>query len=223
MLGPALGLDNDLGQIYTDEQLPIGLRKCIVAKVLRGVAFLHSRGIIHGGKFFSNLLISSYYLTFGLLYILDLHRGNMLLSIPGVDQMTRADPEHYLGPPQKYSLQKSKSPVVHTSRQPDYVVEASTSTGMDRIELLKLCLLSVHPSAIDPRICDFGESLIRNLESKTPLEVRMHMPCVYAAPEILFRDPITPAVDIWALAVSTLQLLGGRLMFPSSFRLSRFL
>lgn len=41
------------------------------------------------------------------------------------------------------------------------------------------------------------------MESKAPLTIKgeLHIPCIFAAPEILFHDRITPAVDIWALNV----------------------
>lgn len=49
VLGPNMTVD--IEDIYSNEQLPIGVAKSLVAKILRGVASLHSKlGVIHGGE-----------------------------------------------------------------------------------------------------------------------------------------------------------------------------
>lgn len=54
------------------------------------------------------------------------------------------------------------------------------------------------------------------MESKTPLEEKLHTPLTYASPEILFYDSITPASDIWALATFMHKILsGGYVVFAS--------
>ena len=48
VLGPSINAD--LEEIYDDEQYPIDIAKNLAAQVMRGVAYLHSCGVVHGGK-----------------------------------------------------------------------------------------------------------------------------------------------------------------------------
>lgn len=54
--GPNFSVDREC--VYGQEAFPVGVAKSLVAKILRGVAFLHSKGVIHGGE--SMHMISSY-------------------------------------------------------------------------------------------------------------------------------------------------------------------
>ena len=53
VLGPSIGADAE--EIYGEERYPIEIAKKLVAQVIRGVAYLHSCGVVHGGKW-SDLL-----------------------------------------------------------------------------------------------------------------------------------------------------------------------
>ncbi|KAF8960306.1 hypothetical protein BDZ97DRAFT_1922219 [Flammula alnicola] len=60
------------------------------------------------------------------------------------------------------------------------------------------------PSTVHIKICDFAEAF---LWDNTPQKVKMHIPCVYAAPELIFHDFITgflPQKHIRELAPSIL-------------------
>ena len=48
VLGPSIGADVD--EIYDEEWYPIEIAKMLVTQVIRGVAYLHSCGVVHGGK-----------------------------------------------------------------------------------------------------------------------------------------------------------------------------
>ena len=48
VLGPSISADVD--EIYDEGQYPIEIAKKLVAQVIRGVAYLHSCGVVHGGK-----------------------------------------------------------------------------------------------------------------------------------------------------------------------------
>jgi serine/threonine-protein kinase SRPK3 len=48
VLGPSIGSDVD--EIYDEEWYPIEMAKKLVAQVTCGVAYLHSCGVVHGGK-----------------------------------------------------------------------------------------------------------------------------------------------------------------------------
>ena len=45
---------------------------------------------------------------------------------------------------------------------------------------------------------------------------QLNTPCIYATPEIIFHNHVSPAVDVWALAVLMHMVLsGGSLLFSS--------
>lgn len=51
---------------------------------------------------------------------------------------------------------------------------------------------------------------------------QLHMPSIYAAPEIIFHDHVSPAVDVWALAVLVHMILSrGSLLFISADRIKK--
>jgi hypothetical protein len=84
----------------------------------------------------------------------DLHIGNVLLRIPGIEQMSCQDLQKYLGEPYKGPLlARDGLPVTSTPHKPKYVVASP-----EPLELLQLCLSS--PEAVRIKICDFGESFL---------------------------------------------------------------
>jgi serine/threonine protein kinase len=121
--------------------------------------------------------------------------------------MTYQDLQKYLGEPYKRPLsRRDGKPVTSTPHEPMYVVPPP-----EWLELLQLCLSS--PDAVHLKICDFGEAI---LWDNKPVMTRLNTPCVYAAPEIVFHDRISPATDMWALAVLMHMVLsGGYLLFDS--------
>ena len=137
----------------------------------------------------------------------DLHVGNILLRIPGIEQISYQDLQKYLGEPYKRPLSvRDGIPVTSTPHEPKYVVPSP-----DRLELLRLCLSS--PGTVHVKICDFGEAFLWDVK---PAITQLNTPCVYAAPEIIFNDHVSPAVDVWALAVLIhIVLSGGYLLFNS--------
>ncbi|KAF8482197.1 kinase-like domain-containing protein [Gautieria morchelliformis] len=183
VLGPSIGAD--VYDIYDEELYPIEIAKNLVAQVMRGVAYLHSCGVVHG----------------------DLHAGNILFRIPGIEQMSHQDLQKYLGEPRKRPLsRRDGKPVTPTPHEPKYVVPSPEGPA-----LLELCLKS--PEAVRVKICDFGEAF---LWDGKPVITQLHTPSVYAAPEIILHDHVSPAVDVWALAVLVhLVLSGGSFLFIS--------
>ncbi|KAF8488915.1 kinase-like domain-containing protein [Gautieria morchelliformis] len=184
VLGPSLGAD--IEEIYgPEERYPIEIAKNVVAQIMRGVAYLHSCGVVHG----------------------DLHVGNILFRIPGIEQMSCQDLQKYLGEPRKRLLSRRDGKLVTSSpHEPKYVVSAP-----QRQALLELCLNS--SDAVRVKICDFGEAF---LWDGKPVITQLHTPSVYAAPEIIFHDHVSPGVDVWALAVLMHMVLsGGSLLFVS--------
>jgi serine/threonine protein kinase len=122
--------------------------------------------------------------------------------------MSLQDLQKYLGEPYKRPLflRDGKPVIVSTPHEPKYVVSSP-----HRLELLQLCLNS--SEAVRLKICDFGEAF---LWDDKPVTTRLNTPCVYAAPEIIFHDRVSPGVDVWALAVLMHMVLsGGSLLFNS--------
>lgn len=183
VLGPSIGADVD--EVYDEDRYPIEIAKMLVAQVIRGVAYLHSCGVAHG----------------------DLHIGNILLRIFGIERISYQDLQKYLGEPYKSPLSlRDGTPVTSTPHEPKYVVPSP-----HRLELLRLCLSS--PETVRVKICDFGEAFLWDVK---PAITQFNTPCVYAAPEIIFNDHVSPAVDVWALAVLIhIVLSGGYLLFNS--------
>ena len=61
------------------------------------------------------------------------------------------------------------------------------------------------------RIIDFREAF----ESAECIPKHLHKPAWFAAPEVLFRDPVDPSSDIWALARSLYNVFGNESLFES--------
>ena len=111
--------------------------------------------------------------------MIDLHLGNILLRIPGIEQISHQDLRRYLGRPYKRSLKRwDGEPVTPSPHQPKYVV---MRPGW--LELLSLCLSS--PEAVHIKICDFGEGFPWD---DKPMITRLNTPCIYAAPDIIFQS-----------------------------------
>ncbi|KAH7907874.1 kinase-like domain-containing protein [Hygrophoropsis aurantiaca] len=173
-------------------EYPVDMAKTMVAQLAQGVAYLHRAGIVHG----------------------DLHLGNVLLYSPEFEKWSsEEDVDEYIDPPEEVMLARNAPyrdlPFVdpHT---PEYLVSSSTSA-----ELLALCVTG----AVHIKICDFGEAFLwSNTTHAHAHEPRptLNIPSVYAAPEIIFRDAVSPAVDVWATAVLAYYLLsGGSYLFDS--------
>jgi serine/threonine protein kinase len=131
------------------------------------------------------------------------------LRIPRIEQISYQDLQTYLGEPYKRPLlARDGKPVTSTPHRPKYVVASP-----EPLELLQLCLSS--PEAVRAKICDFGESFLWDVK---PVITRLNTPCIYAAPEIIFHDHVSPAVDVWALAVLIHMVLsGGSFLFYSYY------
>lgn len=207
LLGPSIQ-QPDLEVIFPEDYFPIAMAKKICAQIAQGLAYLHRCKIVHGGTV-TSLSPSRIGSVITYPHLSDLHLSNILLRIPGIENWTRQDIETYYGQPQKLPIRDGEWNIITptTPSVPEYVLGEA-----DGIELLELCLSSI--DTIHIKICDFGESYLSDGAPKTTAP---RMPRVFAAPEaIFFQEPVTPAIDIWALAVLMHMLLsGGGLLFAS--------
>ncbi|KAH7906169.1 kinase-like domain-containing protein [Hygrophoropsis aurantiaca] len=179
-----LGLPLDPNPLEVKEHIyPIDMAKKMVAQIAQGVAYLHRIGIVHG----------------------DLHIKNIVLHAPEMENLSDQDVQKYFDRPwlerpecrEEYSKLAISDP---DHRVPQHVVYAGLSN-----ELVALLFDTVHI-----KICDFGEAFLWH---GVPRQIELHTPNAHAAPEILFGDPVTPAVDIWSMAVLAHLILSGVYMF----------
>ncbi|GJJ11463.1 hypothetical protein Clacol_005696 [Clathrus columnatus] len=185
VLGPPIS--SDIGEIYSDERFPFEAAKRMSTQVAHGLGYIHTAGIVHG----------------------DLHMSNILLHSPTISSWTSdSDFEKYLHPPRQRTLmlRGTKKPAAPSPHLPSYLVPVNYPDL-----LLQLCLSD--PTQIHVKICDFGEAFIPSRQL-TPL--RHHgIPISYAAPEVIFGDPIGLPADIWALAILIHYIISGGFLFPS--------
>ncbi|KAF8902262.1 kinase-like domain-containing protein [Gymnopilus junonius] len=192
LLGPSLGC-HEIEDIHDDGPPSPAYTKRIVAQIARGVAYLHKCGVVHGGTFISQFSIVLPNIT---VFFSDLHTGNILLCNPAMEQWSLQDFEYYYGKPHKLPPSPDSDSDILASSPiglPQYLIPTPEPTP-----LLELCLSS--SESVHVKICDFSESFLTTTHTKTHL----HIPTIYAAPEILFPEPPTPIgppTDMWALAV----------------------
>lgn len=170
------------------EEFPAIHAKKLCVQVARGLAYLHQCNIVHG----------------------DLNCGNMVLRIPGVERWTRRDIEKYFGQPDKQLPRDNQWNVIQSTSPnvPKYGV-----VPPDPDLLLNLCIESIENFNI--KLCDFGEAFIWD---GRPKDIKSHMPLDLAAPEVLLRAPLTPSIDVWALACVMFLFLDNCSLFPGDLR-----
>ncbi|KAH7907717.1 kinase-like domain-containing protein [Hygrophoropsis aurantiaca] len=130
----------------------------------------------------------------------DLHLGNILMHAPAMENLSDHDVQTYFGEPRS-GTPECNGRYSHLKHAPDphvprYVVSDDLSD-----ELFALYFSTVHI-----KICDFGEAFLWH---GAPQQRDLRTPTAHAAPEILFRDPVTPAVDVWSTAILAHCLLSG--------------
>ncbi|GJJ15449.1 hypothetical protein Clacol_009727 [Clathrus columnatus] len=88
----------------------------------------------------------------------------------------------------------------------------STQVAHGLAYIQKAGIVHGDPTQIHVKICDFGEASIPTMQLAPPSR---GIPVVYAAPEVIFGDPIGSPADIWALAVLIRYIISGGFLFPS--------
>lgn len=169
-----------------DERLPGVLAKSVVKQTLLGLAFLHERGIAHGGMFmfcyrnhnFHSSAKSSSSSS------LDLHTRNLAFTIPSLQSLPEEDFLHKLGRPETAPIHRTDNQPLESSL-PRYLVRPTSYH--QEIE-----------TTFGPiKIIDFGQSFFSC--DKSPPDT-LHTPFPYRAPEIIFQDKVDYRVDLWSMA-----------------------
>ncbi|KIM43991.1 hypothetical protein M413DRAFT_372490 [Hebeloma cylindrosporum] len=185
------------------EEFPPAHAKRICVQMAEGLAYLHRCNIVHGGKENGCFLYTAYKL-----YPSDLNHGNLVLRIPGVERWTRQEVEKYFGQPRKRQSMDKNGNVIQSANVPEYLV-----VRPDPDLLIQLCIESIENFNI--KLCDLGEAFIWD---GIPKDIRLHMPHIIAAPEVLLRAPLTPSIDVWALACAMYMLLKSSHLFTGNSR-----
>lgn len=183
LLGPSVA--DYLDAHSYDERLPGELAKRVVKQTLLGLAFLHERGIAHGGMLPILLTVTvpiiSIHLPNPHPCDLDLHTRNLAFTIPSLQALREEDFIRKLGRPETGTVQRTDGQPLESSL-PRYLVRP-TSYHQDIETSIK--------------IIDFGQSFFSRDESPPDT---LHTPFPYRAPEIIFRDKLDYRVDLWSMA-----------------------
>ncbi|KAL9576977.1 MAG: hypothetical protein Q9212_006673 [Teloschistes hypoglaucus] len=157
---------------------PVEVARAISAKVILGVHFLHSNGIVHG----------------------DLHKANIMLKIPNVDDFTVDQLYERFGSPPKW-------PVVR--RDGESLDGTVPSYAVPHMITSKACEDVTESEVI---ITDFGEAYVLGTKSRETLNTPGHL----CPPEMLLRTgSMGMPADIWALACTLFEIMGTSVLFET--------
>ena len=187
--------------------LPLEIGRRIIVQCAKGLAFLHSHGIVHGGLY--ALTLSECRANW-----LDLHLGNMAFTMPNinlnsytVDELYAAIGQPVVVPADTHPLWREGSDFI--SHQPEFLVDTPPVA-----KLWSLCSCSLPGPSI--RLIDFTESfhIPFNPDHNDP-----GTPLGLAAPELIlgFSSEVTTSVDIWAFACTCWEILGRGCLFKAIF------
>lgn len=136
----------------------------------------------------------------------DFHTGNILFTMPGLENWTVTQVYERFGTPHLEEIKRIDGLPV-TPAAPKHAVFSPDPVALLRFSLTDSCMV---------KIVDFGNAsrpdagkLVKNINTAVAV----------AAPEILFNDVATigmPA-DTWALACTLYEILGGRMLLESFF------
>ena len=136
---------------------------------------------------------------------LDLHFGNVLYHSPALESLfkSREKTKELLGEPTLLEprLYSEESPPENSQRVPQYLVYRLSIAPI-------LQLIADDPSQSHIKLCDFGESSFHDPAS-TGAHRKLNCPRVYAAPEVIFDELVSPASDVWAMGNLLHYILSG--------------
>lgn len=132
---------------------------------------------------------------------LDLHIRNLLLRGQDLDDISPED-LYWQYPPNKKLVERTDGKAV-APHAPQYAVEPMQVT-MPADGLFEPAVT----------VADFGISFVMGAEPNPYLGP----PAIYAAPENLFKVPITLAADVWTMGVSLYEALGNGILFECTFQ-----
>ncbi|KAI0471384.1 kinase-like domain-containing protein [Xylaria cf. heliscus] len=136
----------------------------------------------------------------------DLRPSNILMKLDqdALHQLDQTQMSELVQEAEAYEV-KTSSGVDPRPRGPEYCVIPLTSEWCEKLLVEEIV------------ITDFGESFFT-----TSARQSTGIPTSYAAPEILFRQPVGAEIDIWSLACTFYEIRTGDSLFGGSFYGSRF-
>ncbi|KAI0439799.1 kinase-like domain-containing protein [Xylaria telfairii] len=134
----------------------------------------------------------------------DLRPSNILMKLDedALNQLDQAQMLELVEEPEAYEV-RTRSGADARPIGPEYCVLPLASKWCEKLLVEEIV------------ITDFGESFLTTRESTG-------IPTSYAAPEVLFRQPVGIEVDIWSLACTFYEIRTGRSLFGGSFYGSSF-
>jgi serine/threonine protein kinase len=173
LLGPSI---SSARERYRDARLPGHLAWQAVRPTIQALAYMHEKGIVHGGK--SCHLDRSFAIADAV--FADLHPGNILL--PCDDHFRQPDSEALksLGSPEREAIHVTP----YTPSLPRYMVRS-----------ISLPLVPRTAKACSFKVIDFGSSFVSGLGTAP----QMRCPLPFRAPEALLTGHFDSSADIWSL------------------------
>lgn len=118
--------------------------------------------------------------------------------MPEMERWSFEEILRYFGEPAIVPVRRTDGkPIEESERLPQHLVSC-----LIPLPVFKLCVAS--PGRVRAKICDFGEAFRHGApDLGNKLASQLNIPHLYAAPEVIFGEPVPagPPMDIWALAV----------------------
>lgn len=194
-LGPSV---SDVRYQSSENRLPSSITRAVAAQCISGVAYLHSRGVVHGGTT-PHILPVLYNLSTDI--ELDLHIGNILFSLPGLADWSIPQVYEHFGTPRSDPITRIDG-LPGAPSAPRFAVRPPNPTTLVALAKGRVCIV------------DFGEAFT---PGPTRLERCLQTAVSVAAPEILFdsREEAGMPADVWALGCAVYEVLGDSKLFVS--------
>ncbi|KAJ8106856.1 hypothetical protein OPT61_g9265 [Boeremia exigua] len=181
---------------------PIQVARALAAKLATAVAFVHSRGFVHGG-------LSSQLLILGkLIPSPDLHLRNVLVRLPSTfDELSVEQFREKFGEPDTV-------PVARVDEKP--LTPNAPAQAVVPLYLGKKAQEFTLADAHGLLLSDFGEAFSPATQRR--LGKNCNTPLPSRAPEAFFEpdEPLSYPSDIWTLGLAIWELLGMKFLFSES-------
>lgn len=187
--------------------LQLSAAREIASQLILGLQFIHSQGIVHGGKSGIELHIALLGNLSSENLIIDLHLGNILLRLPPEMRcMTRKQLYAKVGEPEKERVVRRDGAPLDQGVPPEAIVPVWLGLGSDEITISDSPIL----------LTDFGESF----DPRATKQFVAHTPPLVAPPESFFAEsladePLSFPGDIWTLACTIWEIFGSNPPFEA--------
>lgn len=183
----------------------VQVARALAARLTRAVAYIHSRGIVHGGLFLYSI---NRKLRLELMKNPNLHLRNLLLKLPPTfNEFSVREFREQFGDPESI-------PITRIDKLP-----LSTSAPAQAIVPLYLGKKAQEFNLVDAQgliLSDFGEAFFPATEQRRGRDC--NIPLAKRAPEALFEpnELMSYPSDIWSLGTAIWEILGMKFIFSES-------